>query len=58
MGASINTSANQMQGYMDARATQHMTPQRNWFHGYISFVTLEMMYLTTIHLIKLKDMNM
>jgi len=34
-----------MHGYMDARATQHMTPQRNWFHDYISFVTLEMMYL-------------
>lgn len=43
---------------MDARVTQHMTPQRNWFHDYISFVTLKMMYLITIHLIKLKDMHM
>jgi hypothetical protein len=51
MCASSNNIVDQNVWYLDSRATQHMTPERDWFRGYIPLLTQEMMYLgdNTIH---------
>ncbi len=45
MCASTNNIVDQNVWCLDSKATQHMTPQRDWFRGYIPFLTQEMVYL-------------
>jgi hypothetical protein len=42
--ASTNNIVEQNVWYVDSRVTQHMTPQKDLFHDYIPFLTLEMVY--------------
>jgi len=44
--AFTNNIVEQNVWYVDLRATQHLTPQRDWFRGYIPFLTQEMVYIS------------
>ncbi len=54
MCASTNNIVDKNVWYLDSKATQHMTPQRDWFKGYIPFLSQEMVYLVdnTFHKFK------
>jgi hypothetical protein len=56
--ASTNNIVEQNVWYVDSRVTQHMTPQKDWFHDYTLFLALEMVYFGDNTFIKLKDMDM
>ncbi len=45
MCAFTNIVVDQNVWYVDSEATQHMTPQNDWFKGYIPSLTQEMVYL-------------
>jgi hypothetical protein len=42
--SSVNKIVDQNVWCVDSGTTQHMTPQRNWFKGYIPSLTQEMVY--------------
>jgi hypothetical protein len=44
MCASTNNIVEKNVWYVDSRVTQHITPQKDWFHDYIPFLTFEMVY--------------
>jgi hypothetical protein len=44
MCAFTNNIVDQNVWYVDSEATQHMTPQRDWFKGYIPSLMQEMVY--------------
>jgi hypothetical protein len=52
--ASTNNIVDQNVWYVDSGTTQHMTPQRDWFKGYIPSLMQEMVYLgdNTFHKIE------